>query len=271
MTGRTAASILAAALALAAAPHDARAVESADFVFDTTTDPADLADGPDFAVTGVAPIDDGSGCTGDSVVMIMVDALGTVVDVDSFCLTLGDGTGGSDGDYGSFGAGAVPAAGPVTYALFDLTAEDLAALTGFGDNDQEFVDYVFANARLLVEKPFDVPTLESGAAFSLERGMQCYQVKDRTTPKIPASRDVAVGDPFGANTVDVQKLAYYCVPTGGNAAAGPGICCYKSRGGAKLAPAPILETGDAFGERSIEVKAPKLVCRNCNRTAIPLP
>jgi hypothetical protein len=265
---RTAASLLATALAFAAAPLAARAVESADFVFDTTTDPGDLPDGPDFVVTGVGPIDDtGTGC--DAVAMVIVDAFGTPVDVDSFCLSIPGGTGGSDGDYGSFGTGALPAAGPATYALFDLTAEDLAALSGFGDADQEYFDYVVANSRLLVEKPFDVPGLESGTPFSLQTGMQCYQAKDRTSPRIPASQDVAVSDAFATGTVDVQKLAYYCVGTGANAG-DPALCCYKTKG-TKLAPAPILETGDTFGERSVEVKAPKLLCKICNRSALPLP
>ena len=144
----TVASIVSAALVLTAAPHAARAVESADFVFDTTTDPVDLADGPDYDVTGVAPVDD-TGLSCDVVAMVMVDALGTPVDVDSFCLTVADGTGGSDGDYGSFGAGALPAAGPATYALYDVTAADQAALTalGVGDSDQAYFDYVVAMDR----------------------------------------------------------------------------------------------------------------------------
>jgi hypothetical protein len=45
---RSAASIVAAALAISASPHAAQAVETATFVFDTTTDPDDLNDGPGY-------------------------------------------------------------------------------------------------------------------------------------------------------------------------------------------------------------------------------
>jgi hypothetical protein len=154
------------ALVLGVAPA-ALAVRSATFVFDTVSDPGDLADGPDFDVTGQGVINDGSGC--DAVTMIMVDATGTVTDVDSFCLSLATGLGGSDGDYGSFSTGYVPTLGPVTYALYDLTAADLAALVGFGDNDPEFVAYVVANARCLVERTFPVAGVPVGAPFTFCR------------------------------------------------------------------------------------------------------
>ena len=131
------------------------AVSSASFVFDFVTDPGDSADGPDYNVVGTDPVDDGSGCGGDSVVMVMVDPTGTPVDVDSFCLSLIGGTGGSDGDYGSFGMGYTPVSSPITYALFDLTPADLAALSGFGDSDQEYFDYVVANATCLTEQFLD--------------------------------------------------------------------------------------------------------------------
>jgi hypothetical protein len=140
----------------------ALAVDSATFVFDSTTDPGDVADGPDYNVTGVAPIDDGSGC--DAVVMVMVDPTGTPTDVDSFCLALATGLGGSDGDYGSFETSYVPVSSPITYALFDLTAADLAALSGFGDSDQEYFDYVVANATCLTEQFLDETDLAIPAA-----------------------------------------------------------------------------------------------------------
>jgi hypothetical protein len=270
MSSRTAAPLLAAVLALAVAPHAARAVDSASFVFDTTTDPADLVDGPDFDVTGVNPIDD-TGTLCDAVVMIMVDATGTPVDADSFCLDLTTGMGGSDGDYGSFGTGYLPVNGPITYGLFDLNAADLAALTGLGDADQGYFDYVVANARFLGQQTFAVepPIPNDGPPFSLEPGMQCYQVKDRTTPKPPKPAPVGVSDAFATDEVAVQKLAYYCVPTGG-AASGGGMCCYKAKG-PKLEMRPVIATLDDFGAREIEVKAPKLICKPCTRSALPLP
>ncbi len=142
------------------------AVSSATFVFDAISDPGDLADGPDYDITGVGFVDDGSGC--DVVTMIMVDATGGIVDVDTVCLSLIDGTGGSDGDYGSFD-GYVPVMSPVTYALYDLTATDLAATIGLGDNDQAYVDYIVANSACLYELFYDETDLSipAGTPFSL--------------------------------------------------------------------------------------------------------
>jgi MYXO-CTERM domain-containing protein len=157
------------ALALVLCATAAFAVTSATFVFDTVSDPGDLADGPDYDVTGVAPVDDtGAGC--DAVVMLMVDATGTPTDVDSFCLSTSTGLGGSDGDYGSFETGYVPTIGPVTYSLFDIDAADLAALTGFGDSDREFFDYVLANGTCLAEAAFPVDGIPNGGAFPLCAG-----------------------------------------------------------------------------------------------------
>jgi hypothetical protein len=269
MSCRSAHLAFAAAIAFAAAPYGARAADSATFVFDTTTDPADLVDGPDFDVTGIGPVDD-TGALCDAMVMVMVDATGTPTDVDSFCLSTSTGLGGSDGDYGSFGTGYVPVLGPVTYGLFDLNAEDLAALSGFGDSDQQYFDYVVANARFLGQQTFDVPPPipNDGPPFSLEPGMQCYQVKDRTAPKPPKLPPVEVSDAFATNELGVQKLAYYCVPTGG--ASGGGICCYKAKG-SKLEMSPVIATFDDFGARELEVRAPKLICKPCTRSAVPLP
>lgn len=143
------------------------AVTSATFVFDFLSDPGDVADGPDYDVTGVGAVDDGSGCGGDVVVMVMVDATGTPVDVDSFCLSIPGGTGGSDGDYGSFGTGYTPVSDPITYALYDLSPTDLAALSGFGDSDQEYFDYVVANAVCLDEQFLDEPGYPTTTPYSL--------------------------------------------------------------------------------------------------------
>ena len=141
------------------------AASSASFVFDFVSDPGDVGDGPDYDVTGIGVIDDGGGC--DLVVMVMVDATGAPTDVDSFCLSLITGLGGSDGDYGSFGTGYVPTLDPVTYALFDLTAADIAALSGFGDNDQEYFDYVVANTVCLAEQSINAGSIPVGTAYSL--------------------------------------------------------------------------------------------------------
>ncbi len=141
------------------------AASSATFVFDFLTDPYDVADGPDYIVTATDPIDD-NGTSCDMMVMIMVDATGTVTDIDTFCVDTTSGTGGSDGDYGSFGSGYLPTAGPATYALFDLTATDLAALLGLGDSDPAYYDYVVANATLLAEGYADVNGLTSGTPYS---------------------------------------------------------------------------------------------------------
>lgn len=142
----------------------AQAATSASFVFDTLSDPADLADGPDYLVTASGVVDDGAGC--DVVVMVMVDPQGTPVDIDTFCLNLGTGQGGSDGDYGSGPGGALPAFSPVTYALFDLTATDIANTTGLGDTDIAYFNYIVTRGRLLAEKSFAVDGLPTRNAFS---------------------------------------------------------------------------------------------------------
>jgi hypothetical protein len=144
----------------------------ATFVFDFVSDPGDVADGPDFDVTATAGLTDDTGTSCDAVVMIMADATGGITDVDSFCLSLTTGLGGSDMDAGSFGTGYLPVQGPITFALFDLTAADLTALSGFGDSDQEYADYVIANATCLDEQTLatsEIPNfvgLPTGAPFS---------------------------------------------------------------------------------------------------------
>ena len=155
------------ALVLGVAPA-ALAARSATFVFDTVTDPGDLADGPDFDVTGRGLVDD-TGTLCDAVTMVMVDAAGVIVDIDSFCLSLTTGQGGSDGDYGSFGLGALPTLGPITYALYDLTAADLTALAGLGDAQFAYGAYVIQNARCLVERTFPFAGVPVGTPFSLCR------------------------------------------------------------------------------------------------------
>jgi len=155
---------IAMCVALALAPvGPAMAVTSADFVFDFVLDAGDNADGPAYVMTGVGPVDDGGGC--DAVTMIMVDPSGTVVDIDPNCLSLADGTATDDADYGSNQASAVPACSPVTFALFDLTAADLTALSGISA-DADYVNYVRSNARLLREHTLIVTGLPSCRPFS---------------------------------------------------------------------------------------------------------
>jgi hypothetical protein len=158
-----------AAVALMLCATAAFAAVSATFVFDTVSDPGDLADGPDYDITGVTLTDD-TGAACDRVVMLMVDATGTPTDVDSVCLDTTTGLGGSDGDYGSFSTGYVPTVSPVTYALFDIDAGDLVALTGLSDSDQAFFDYVAAKGRCLGEQSFPVDGLQVGTPFSVCAG-----------------------------------------------------------------------------------------------------
>jgi hypothetical protein len=108
--------------------------------------------------------------------MVMVDATGTPTDVDTICLSLVDGTGGSDGDYGSFGTGYVPTLGPATYALYDIDATDLAALAPFADGDQEYFDYVVANGTCLAESTFPVDNIPAGTPFRLCGGGSVIEV-----------------------------------------------------------------------------------------------
>ena len=271
-------SLLAAALLALTAlvPSVASAVTSATFTFDFTTDPGDVGDGPDYDVTGVGPIDD-TGTSCDAVAMVMVDATGTPTDVDSFCLSLLDGTGGSDGDYGSFGTLYVPVEGPATYALYDLTADDLAALTGFADSDQEYFDYVTANSTLLGEGTVPVQGLVSGTPFSFAlsgASYQCYQGKDLKSPKFVPVDDVAVADAFGSSAVDVKKPSMVCSPAGVDGAAAPtgvpNVCCYKMKG-TKLSPAAEIQTEDSLGTLQLRVQSPKLFCTACTSGPIPLP
>jgi hypothetical protein len=60
----------------------------------------------------------------------------------------------------------VPAAGPATYAVFDIDAADIAALSGLSDSDPAYGDYVLANGSFLAEGYVDVPGLPSGTPFS---------------------------------------------------------------------------------------------------------
>jgi hypothetical protein len=262
-------------LASALAPAAGSTVTSATFTFDFITDPGDLADGSDFDVVGVGPIDDGSAC--DQVAMVMVDATGTPTDVDSFCLDLVMGQGGSDGDYGSFETGYVPVAGPVTYALFDLTAADLAALTGFGDSQQEFFDYVVANCTLLGEATVPVQGLASTTPFAFAAATgahQCYQTRDLKSPKFAAVDDLAVADEFATGAVDVKKPYRVCAPAGVDGAAiapsAAHLCCYKIKG-AKLPAAEDLQIEDGFGTHQVEIRVPKEICTACTTTGLPLP
>jgi hypothetical protein len=63
----------------------------------------------------------------------------------------------------------VPTLGPITYALYDLTATDLAALTGLGDSDFAYAAYVVQNARCLFERTFPFATVPVGTPLSLCR------------------------------------------------------------------------------------------------------
>lgn len=157
------ASALLIALTLTVA-SSAFAVSSATFVFDFLSDPGDNADGPEFNVTGIGPINDGSDC--DAVVMLMVDATGTPTDIDEFCLDLITGLGSDDGDYGSANGGYTPVTDPITYALYDLTAANLTALSGVS-TDLEYFDYVVANAVCLDEQFLDEPGIPNGTPYSL--------------------------------------------------------------------------------------------------------
>jgi len=270
---RTLAVLCSLALAGALAPAASVAVTSATFTFDFTSDPGDVGDGPDFLVTGVGPIDDGLAC--DQVVMIMVDPTGTVTDVDGFCLDLVTGLGGSDGDYGSFGTGYVPVQGPVTYALFDLTAADIAALAAFNDTQQEFVDYVLANCTFLAEGTFPVPGLPGVTPFSFAAATgsyQCYQGKDLKSPKFAPVDALAVADEFAASTIEVKKPYQICAPAGLDGAAiptAPHLCCYKMKG-TKLPAAEDLQIEDGFGTHQVQIRVPKTLCTACTAGGIPI-
>lgn len=138
------------------------AATSATFVFDFS-DLGDLADGPEYYITATDPIDDGFGC--DSMVMIIVDATGTLTDIDEVCIDLVTGMDDSDGDYGSADSGYVPLVSPVTYALFDVDAADVVALGVIGD-DQTAYEYVVANGTCLYELFLDEAGLPTSDPYS---------------------------------------------------------------------------------------------------------
>ena len=145
-----------------AASFNAQAFSSATFEFDFVGDAGDNADGPQYDMTGVGPTDDGSGC--DAVVMVMVDAAGTVVDIDPNC-SFGT-TGSDDGDYGTI---ASPQFSPITYALFDVNGADVAFLNGLSQSDPAYLNYLVANGRLLDEKSLDLAGLPVRAAYTFIR------------------------------------------------------------------------------------------------------
>lgn len=78
---------------------------------------------PQYLVTGTGPTEDQPGC--DFVTMFIADATGGILDVDTFCLDTGTGTGSDFTDWGSHESGYfVPAQNPITYALFDTSGAD---------------------------------------------------------------------------------------------------------------------------------------------------
>jgi len=151
--------LCASVLSVGLLASPAHAASSGTFVFDFAGDPGDNADGPQYDITLTGPTDDGAGC--DEFVMIMIDPTGIVVDIDPGCIV--GTTGSDDGDHGTVFP---PAASPITYALFDLTAADAATLSGLSQSDPAYLAYVVANARLLAERTLAVDGLPTQPAFS---------------------------------------------------------------------------------------------------------
>jgi hypothetical protein len=172
------------------------AVTSATFVFDFAGDVGDNLDGPQFDITAVGPMDDGGGC--DEYVMIMIDPTGIVADIDPGCIPLATGTISDDGDYGSV---FTPVQTPITYALFDLTAADAAALSALSQSDPAYLAYVAANATCLAEQYLDVDPglygpLPSGTPYSFCGG---GAVVNPNVCSVPIPAGSVVGEaPLGA-------------------------------------------------------------------------
>jgi hypothetical protein len=151
-------------LIVASGARMVHAASSASFVF-VFIDPGDDADGPQYNITGSGVVDDGNGC--DEVVMAMVDATGTLTDMDFPCLDLITGLGNDDGDYGSADNAYVPTLGPVTYALYDIDAADIALLGGLPNDDATGLAFLKANGDCLSEQSLEVDGIPNGTAFSL--------------------------------------------------------------------------------------------------------
>lgn len=262
-------SALALAVTTLVVPGAVSAATSATLTFDFVSDPGDLADGPDYDIVGAGSIDDGGAC--DVVVIVMTDATGGITDVDTICLNPTSGVGGSDGDYGSFG-GYVPVAGPATYALFDIDASDVTALTGLSDNDQAYVDHVVSKGRFLAEGFVDVAGLTSGRRHSFAPGFQCYAAKDLKNPPFTPQDDVPVEDGLQTATADLGKLELVCSPAdtdgSGIVDANLHLCCYGAKS-TKLSPAAVLDTVSGAGDVQAQLSKPDLFCTACAATAAP--
>jgi YVTN family beta-propeller protein len=96
--------------------------------------------------------------------------------------------------------------------------------------------------------------------------LKCYRAKQKPrTPRF-APRDVAVTDAFGTVTLRVKKPVQLCTEVGvdGAPVADPDArrVCYRAgeaRGEPRF-PATTLDVADAFGDHSLRVRRPKLLC-----------
>jgi hypothetical protein len=120
----------------------------------------DTSDQPMYEATGTGLVDD-DGC--DIVTMLMTDATGGIVDVDTFCLDLGTGIGDDFTDWGSHESGYVPGTGPITYTLYDTAFDDIC------DNDENSSacsDYLASGAvPCIAEAYYQPPSLPVGTAL----------------------------------------------------------------------------------------------------------
>lgn len=134
---------LAAAVSLSLLSLPAQAAVSGSFVFDFVGDAGDNADGPQYDVTLVGPTND-NGLNQDLVIMVMVDATGTPLDVDPMAIS--GTTGSDDGDYGVINTAT---AGPITYALFDIDQAAANTLLGISEGSPSYMAFLLANSSLL--------------------------------------------------------------------------------------------------------------------------
>lgn len=104
---------------------------------------------------------------------------------------------------------------------------------------------------------------------------KCYKAKDLKNPPFQKIKKpgISVGDAFMLDTdVAVVKPFLFCEPAdvdGSGFGVSPApLCCYKVRG-RKVLPQPTVATSDGFGNLSLLLRKPELLCQPCGANIEP--
>ncbi len=104
---------------------------------------------------------------------------------------------------------------------------------------------------------------------------KCYKAKDLKNPPFQKIKKpgISLGDAFMLDPdVTVVKPFHYCEPAdvdGGGFGDSPApLCCYKVRG-RKVLPPPTVATSDGFGDLSLLLRKPDLLCQPCSANIAP--